>query len=284
MEKIAVLTDTNSSITTKEAAELGIYLTKMPFTIDGEEYIEDVNCTYEEFCERLDAGADVSTAQPVLGDLLDQWDELLETYDKILYVPMSSALSGSCETAMGMARDYDGKVLVVDNKRISISQRRSVMDALVMIEHGLSAEEIKTYLENDSYNASIYLAVNTLELLKKSGRVTSAAAAIATIMNIKPVLTIQGGKLDSYSKERGMKKAEKIMLRAIEQDKEKRFSQGNSRIYAAYSGNREEGEEWLSAVREYFKDPTIELFRLPISIVCHVSTGVHAIGVMGYLS
>ena len=242
MEKIAVATDTNSSITLEEANSLGIYMMKMPFTIDGEEYLEDVNCTYEEFCSRLDAGADVSTAQPVLGDLLDMWDELLKTYDKVIYIPMSSALSGSCETAKGMAQDYDGKVLVVDNKRISISQRRSVMDALVMIEHGMSAEEIKTYLENDSFNSSIYLAVNTLDLLKKSGRVTATAATIATIMNIKPVLTIQGGKLDSYAKERGMKKAEKIMLHAIETDREKRFSQGNNVIYAAYSGSEEIGK------------------------------------------
>ena len=197
---------------------------------------------------------------------------------------MSSALSGSCETATAMAQDYDGRVLVIDNKRISISQRRSVLDALVMIKRGMSAEDIKTYLVNDSFNSSIYLAVNTLELLKKSGRVTAAAATIAAIMNIKPVLQIQGGKLDSYAKERGMKKAEKVMLRAIEQDQEKRFSQGNSRIYAAYSGNREEGEEWLKTVQEYFHDPTIERFCLPISIVCHVSTGVHAIGIMGYLS
>jgi EDD domain protein, DegV family len=284
MEKIAVATDTNSSITLEEANSLGIYMMKMPFTIDGEEYLEDVNCTYEEFCSRLDAGADVSTAQPVLGDLLDMWDELLKTYDKVIYIPMSSALSGSCETAKGMAQDYDGKVLVVDNKRISISQRRSVMDALVMIEHGMSAEEIKTYLENDSFNSSIYLAVNTLDLLKKSGRVTATAATIATIMNIKPVLTIQGGKLDSYAKERGMKKAEKIMLHAIETDREKRFSQGNNVIYAAYSGSEEIGKAWLEDVRDYFKDPTIELYRLPISIVCHVSTGVLGIGVMGYLS
>ena len=284
MEKIAVATDTNSSITLEEANSLGIYMMKMPFTIDGEEYLEDVNCTYEEFCSRLDAGADVSTAQPVLGDLLDMWDELLKTYDKIIYIPMSSALSGSCETAKGMAQDYDGKVLVVDNKRISISQRRSVMDALVMIEHGMSAEEIKTYLENDSFNSSIYLAVNTLDLLKKSGRVTATAATIATIMNIKPVLTIQGGKLDSYAKERGMKKAEKIMLHAIETDREKRFSQGNNVIYAAYSGSEEIGKAWLEDVRDYFKDPTIELYRLPISSVCHVSTGVLGIGVMGYLS
>ena len=284
MEKIAVATDTNSSITLEEANRLGIYMMKMPFTIDGEEYLEDVNCTYEEFCSRLDAGADVSTAQPVLGDLLDMWDELLKTYDKIIYIPMSSALSGSCETAKGMAQDYDGKVLVVDNKRISISQRRSVMDALVMIEHGMSAEEIKTYLENDSFNSSIYLAVNTLDLLKKSGRVTATAATIASIMNIKPVLTIQGGKLDSYAKERGMKKAEKIMLHAIETDREKRFSHGNNVIYAAYSGSEEIGKAWLEDVRDYFKDPTIELYRLPISIVCHVSTGVLGIGVMGYLS
>ena len=284
MEKIAVATDTNSSITLEEANSLGIYMMKMPFTIDGEEYLEDVNCTYEEFCSRLDAGADVSTAQPVLGDLLEMWDELLQTYDKVIYIPMSSALSGSCETAKGMAQDYDGKVLVVDNKRISISQRRSVMDALVMIEHGMSAEEIKTYLENDSFNSSIYLAVNTLDLLKKSGRVTATAATIATIMNIKPVLTIQGGKLDSYAKERGMKKAEKIMLHAIETDREKRFSQGNNVIYAAYSGSEEIGKAWLEDVRDYFKDPTIELYRLPISIVCHVSTGVLGIGVMGYLS
>ncbi len=284
MEKIAVATDTNSSITKEEAEKLGIYMMKMPFTIDDEEYVEDVNCSYEEFCERLDNGADVSTAQPVLGDLLDMWDELLETYDKVIYIPMSSALSGSCETAKGMAQDYDGRVLVVDNKRISITQRRSVLDALVMIDHGMSAEEIKTYLENDSFNSSIYLAVNTLDLLKKSGRVTATAATIATIMNIKPVLQIQGGKLDSYAKERGMKKADKIMLHAIEQDREKRFSQGNSVIQAAYSGSREEGEIWLQEVRDYFKDPTIELYRLPISIVCHVSTGVHAIGVMGYLS
>ena len=177
MERIAVMTDTNSSITAEEAGKLGIFLSKMPFSIDGEEYVEDVNCTYDEFCERLDNGAEVSTAQPVLGDLLDSWDTILETYDKLLYIPMSSALSGSCETAAAMAQDYDGRVLVIDNKRISISQRRSALDALVMIERGMSAEDIKTYLENDSFNSSIYLAVNTLELLKKSGRVTAAGAA-----------------------------------------------------------------------------------------------------------
>lgn len=283
MSKIAVITDTNSSMTPAEAKALGVYLLPMPFVVGANEYYEGVSCTYEHFFEMLAAGEDVSTSQPSPEHIISLWEKVLENHDSIIHIPMSSALSGSCGTAKTLAADYPGRVFVVDNKRISISQRQSVLDALTLIQQGKSAQEIQTILEETAFDSSIYLAVNTLELLKKSGRVTAAGATVAAVLGIKPVLQIQGEKLDAFAKARGMKKAETTMLEAAKKDLETRFAGKPVRIQAAYSGDLESAQGWLAQMREYFGDDTIEMYRLPISICCHVGAGVHALGCIQYI-
>ncbi len=283
MSKIAIVTDTNSSMTQQEADSLGVYLLPMPIVVNEQEYFEGVSCTYEHFFEMLEAGDDVSTSQPSPDSVIQLWDELLERYDSIIHIPMSSALSSSCSTAMTLSADYAGRVFVVDNKRISISQRQSVYDALTLVKQGRSAAEIQKILEDSAYHASIYLAVNTLELLKKSGRVTAAGAAIATVLGLKPVLQIQGEKLDAFAKARGMKKAESIMLDAIGKDLEDRFAGRPVHLVAAYSGDLEPALAWLNTVRDHFGDSSIEMCRLPISICCHVGAGVLALGCIEYI-
>ena len=263
MSKIAVVTDTNSGITREEAKKLGVYLLPMPFIVDGTEYFEGVTCTYEHFFEMLEAGAEVSTSQPSPESLTAMWEEALATHDSVVHIPMSSALSGSCDTAKALAAE-------------------SVLDALTLAEKGLTAAEICVQLENTAYNASIYLAVNTLELLKKSGRVTPAGAALATLLGLKPVLQIQGGKLDAYAKVRGMANAEKAMLKALEKDLQTRFAGKKVHIAAAYSGDIKPALEWRKTIRKYFDDNSIELYKLPISICCHVSSGVKALGCFEY--
>lgn len=282
MSRIAVVTDTNSGITREEAKKLGVFLLSMPFIVDGKEYFEGVTCTYEQFFDMLAAGSDVSTSQPAPEDLTALWDTILQIYDSIVHIPMSSALSGSCGTAKALAADYNGRVCVVDNKRISLSQRESVLDALTLIKKGLTAAEICVQLEETAYNSSIYLAVNTLELLKKSGRVTAAGAALATLLGLKPVLQIQGEKLDAYAKVRGMAAAEKTMLKAIEKDMQTRFAGKPVHIAVAYSGDIRPALEWRKTVRSYFGDSHIELYKLPISICCHVGAGVKAIACYEY--
>jgi len=278
-----VVTDTNSSISAEEAKKLGIFLLPMPFIVDGREYFEGVTCTYERFFEMLSGGADVSTSQPAPEAITGLWDEILRSYDSILHIPMSSALSGSCGTAKALAAEYNGRVCVVDNKRISVSLRESVLDALTLIEKGLTAAEICVQLEETAYNASIYLAVNTLELLKKSGRVTAAGAALATLLGLKPVLQIQGEKLDAFAKVRGMTAAEKTMLKAAEKDLATRFAGRPVRILTAYSGDIKPALEWRKTVRRYFDDSRIELYKLPVSISCHVGAGVKAIACIEHI-
>ena len=283
MSRIAVVTDTNSSISAEEAKKLGIFLLPMPFIVDGREYFEGVTCTYERFFEMLSGGADVSTSQPAPEAITGLWDEILRSYDSILHIPMSSALSGSCGTAKALAAEYNGRVCVVDNKRISVSLRESVLDALTLIEKGLTAAEICVQLEETAYNASIYLAVNTRELLKKSGRVTAAGAALATLLGLKPVLQIQGEKLDAFAKVRGMPAAEKTMLKAAEKDLATRFAGRPVRILTAYSGDIKPALEWRKTVRRYFDDSRIELYKLPVSISCHVGAGVKAIACIEHI-
>ena len=283
MSRIAVVTDTNSSISAEEAKKLGIFLLPMPFIVDGREYFEGVTCSYERFFEMLSGGADVSTSQPAPEAITGLWDEILRSYDSILHIPMSSALSGSCGTAKALAAEYNGRVCVVDNKRISVSLRESVLDALTLIEKGLTAAEICVQLEETAYNASIYLAVNTLELLKKSGRVTAAGAALATLLGLKPVLQIQGEKLDAFAKVRGMPAAEKTMLKAAEKDLATRFAGRPVRILTAYSGDIKPALEWRKTVRRYFDDSRIELYKLPVSISCHVGAGVKAIACIEHI-
>ncbi len=284
MSKIAIITDTNSGMPQEDADRLGVSLVPMPFMVDGKEYFEGVDCTYGQFFDMLAAGGDVSTSQPSPESVTALWDKLLETHDEIIHIPMSSGLSSSCATARGLAADYDGRVYVPDNKRISVTQYQSVLDALTLAAKGRSAAEICTKLEADAFNASIYLAVNTLALLKKSGRVTAAGAAIASVLGIKPVLQIQGEKLDAFAKVRGMANAEKTMLEAAKKDVESRFAGKPVKILTAYSGDEEVGIDWQKKVQDYFGDSTVERYKLPISICCHVGAGVKGVGIVEYVT
>lgn len=279
MKKTAIMTDTNSGITPEVAKENGINLLKMPFAVNGKEYIEYGEMSYGEFFEVLDSGAEVSTSQPSPAALTDMWDEILKEYESVVYFPMSSGLSGTCETARALALDYDGRVFVVDNKRISVTLYTSVFNAVKQANDGLSAEKIADSAEKEAGEQSIYVSVNTLEHLKKSGRVTAAGAAIGTLLGIKPVLQIQGGKLDAYKKVRGMKAAIEAMLDGIENDRNTRFAGKRITIRAAYSGDIEVGKEWQAQVSERFPDLEIGLDALPLSISCHVGGGALGIGI-----
>lgn len=278
MEKTAIMTDTNSGITPQVAENNGIFLLKMPFTVDGEEYTEYGELPYEEFFCKLDSGAEVSTSQPSPGSLIEMWEDILQSHDTVLYLPMSSGLSGTCETAKALAADFDGKVIVIDNKRISVTLYSAVFNALKLSKSGMTATQIAEKLENDGSRQSVYVSVNTLEHLKKSGRVTAAGAAIGTLLGIKPVLQIQGGKLDAFKKVRGMKSAMDAMLDAIENDRKTRFNGEKVQIRAAYSGDLETGKEWQAEVAKRFPDLEIGLDALPISISCHVGGGALGIG------
>lgn len=283
MSKIAVVTDSNSGITQKEAEELkDVYVIPMPFTIDGEEYFEDINLSQEQFYQKLTNDADISTSQPSIANITELWDKLLKKYDYILHVPMSSALSMSCETAENFAKEYNGKVLVIDNKRISVTQKQSVYDALALIKQGKSAEEIKDILLKTSMDASIYIMVDTLKYLKKGGRITPAAAAIGTLLRIKPVLKIQGGKLDQFAKALNDKVARERMIDAMKKDLETRFSdlkaKGELNIFVAYTNCREKAEEFAKQIAEAISDvPLTFVDPLSLSVSCHIGSGALAI-------
>ena len=280
--KVAIVADSNSGITRSAAKELGVFSVPMPVIIDGETYFEGVDIDSETFYKSLMAGKNVTTAQPSPGDLMQLWDEILaDGYDSIVYIPMSSSLSGSCHTAIGLAADYDGKVQVVDNHRISVPQKHSVLDAIRLAEEGLSALEIRKTLEADAFQTSIYIAVDTLEFLKKGGRVTAAAAAIGTVLNLKPILSIQGEKLDAYAKVRGMKKAHRTMLEAIQKDIDTRFAdlpKDQLRIgVAGTSLDPEVTQAWINLVRETF--PGYDLIYDPLSCSIGTHTGPNALGI-----
>lgn len=283
MSKVAVMADTNSGITYKEADALGIALLPMPFIIDGNDYLEGVNLTHEEFYKLLDEGADVSTSQPTPISFCDKWEELLENgYDEVVYIPMSSGLSKSCETAMNFSKQYDGKVFVVDNQRISVTQRQSVLDAVKLADEGKSGAEIKEILERDKLEASIYITVDTLKYLKKGGRVTAAGAALGTVLNIKPVLQIQGEKLDAYAKVRGMKAARQTMIDAMKNDIKTRFKElekeGRLALCIAYSYVDDETlQSWVDEVQENFPGYKIQTDPLSLSVACHIGKGALAI-------
>ena len=283
MSKTAIMTDTNSGITPETAKENGIYILKMPFIVNGREYTEYGEMSYGDFFEALSSGAEVSTSQPSPASLTEMWDRILENYESVVYFPMSSGLSGTCETAKAFASDYDGRVFVVDNKRISVTLYSSVFNAAKLADKGLSAKEIAEIAEEEASEQSIYVSVNTLEHLKKSGRVTAAGAAIGTLLGIKPVLQIQGGRLDAYKKVRGMNAAMNAMLDGIENDRNTRFAGKNIEIRAAYSGNLETGKEWQEQVAKRFPDLEIGLDALPISISCHVGEGALGIGISAVL-
>ena len=275
--RTAIVVDTNSGIMPEEAARMGISLIPMPFLIDGKEYLEGEDCSQDFFFERMAAGAEVGTSQPSPGGIAELWERLLEENDAVLHFPMSSSLSGSCQTAKALALDYPGRVFVVDNRRISVTLRESVRGAQRLLAEGKSAEETHRILEERGGESSIYIAVNTLEYLKKGGRVTAAGAAMGTLLNLKPVLQIQGGKLDAFKKCRGMAAACDAMLQAMEKDLRERFPGQEMRLFAAYSGDRAAGESWLGQVRAAFPEREVELAALPLSICCHIGSGALAI-------
>ncbi len=280
MSRIAVATDSNSGITQAMARDMGIRVLPMPFFINGELYFEDITLTQAEFYQKLDQDADISTSQPAPGDVTDLWDELLRDYDQVIYIPMSSGLSASCETALALAADeaYEGKVYVVDNQRISITQRQSVLDALEMAQKGMTAPAIVDVLMREKLQSSIYITVDTLKYLKKGGRVTPAGAALGSVLNIKPVLTIQGEKLDAFAKVRGMKAARLKMLDAMEKDIRERFAGQKVHLMAAYTCTEEEAAGWAEQIRARFPDMELEMLDpLSLSVSCHIGKGSMAI-------
>ena len=282
--KTAVMTDSNSGITPEEGKKIGIYSLPMPVIIEGDVFYEGKNITQEEYYGAMTSGKNVTTSQPSPGDVMDMWDGILkEGYEQVVYIPMSSALSASCHAAIQLSEEYDGKVQVVDDHRISVTMRESVLEAKWMANQGMTAEEIKKKLEENAYNSSIYIAVDTLEYLKKGGRVTTAGAAIGAVLNIKPVLTIQGEKLDAFTKVRGMKKAELKMLEAIEEDLNTRFADVDRkqlRLGAAGTFQKQEdADQWYKMVKDTFENEIDDIYydSLSFSIGCHV--GPNAIGI-----
>ena len=261
MSKVAILTDSNSGITQAQSKEMGVTVIPMPFFIDGEQYFEDINLTQEEFYKKLQEDADISTSQPSVGELQEYFDKLLKDYDEIVFIPMSSGLSGTCQTATMLADEYDRKVHVVNNQRISVTQRQSVIDALNLAKKGYSALEIKEILEREKMESSIYITLDTLKYLKKGGRITPAAAALGTI--------------------------KKIMLKAMADDMEKRFAdsfkKGRVHMEAAYAGNREEAEEWAEIVKEEYPQLDFHMDPLSLSVACHIGYGALAIACSVYL-
>lgn len=275
---IGIITDSNSGITSKEANEWGVTVIPMPFYINGELYYEGLTLNQKEFYKFLDDNADVNTSQPSPGDVMKTWDEVLKDKEYIIYIPMSSSLSGTYETAVMLAEEYEGKVFVVNNRRISVTQLQSVKDAINLVNKGKSAKEIKEILEDRQYQASIYIVPDTLDYLKKGGRLTPAVASFAKVLNIKPVLQIQGEKLDAFKKVRGMKQAKRVMKEAIADDIKNRFAgNSNMRIYAAYTGSEEVGIEWKSELEEAFPNYDIQIYPLSLSVSCHIGPG--AIGI-----
>ena len=280
--RTAIMTDTNSGITTTEGQEYGLFVLPMPVIVDGKDYLECVDITHAQLYEHILSGHEVSTSQPSPGSLMGMWNDILSAgYDEIVYIPMSSGLSSTCTTASALSADFEGRVHVVNNRRISVTLRDSIFEASQMAREGIPAAGIKEYLEKEGLNASIYIAVNSLDLLRKSGRVTASAAAIATVMHIKPILTIQGGKLDSFSKARGIKHCEHKILEALEADIRNRFGsvpKDQISIGAAGTFARLEDElGWLDAVKKAFPDYHVYYNKLSCSIACHV--GVDAIGI-----
>lgn len=281
MSKVAIVSDSNSGITQLQAEELGITILPMPFFVGDKTLYEDIDLTQKEFYQMLSENANISTSMPLVGNVTDTWDALLKEYDEIVHIPMSSGLSGSCETALMLAQDYEGKVQVVNNQRISVTQRQSVLDAMALAEQGRSAVEIKEILERDKFESSIYIMVDTLYYLKKGGRITPAAAALGTLLKLKPVLQIQGEKLDAFAKARTMKQAKSMMVAAITKDLEERFGDRtgkNVHLAVAHTDNQEEADEFAKELRELFPATgEIVIAPLSLSVSCHIGPGSLAV-------
>ena len=281
-KKTAIVTDSNSGITQAQAKELGIFVLPMPFFINEELFFEDISLSQEEFYQKLEEDADISTSQPSPGEVMDMWDAVLEEYEELVHIPMSSGLSKACETAMMLSGEYEGRVHVVDNQRISVTLRHSVMDAMKLAAQGVDAKDIKKILEEMKYESSIYITLETLKYLKKGGRITPTAAAIGSVLNIKPVLQIQGEKLDAYAKVRGRAQGKKTMLDAIRKDLEGRFSgtpMEEMHFAVAYSGVKtEEVDAWVSEVEAAFPGAKVEFVDpLSLSVSCHIGAGALAV-------
>lgn len=280
--KVAIMTDTNSGVTVEEGARLGVCVLPMPVLVEGRIYYEGVNLTHDEFYRYQREGRRVSTSQPSPGDVLALWDKLLEEgSDQVVYIPMSSGLSTSCQTALGLASDYGGRVQVVDNHRISVPQRNSVMDALLLAEAGCSAKEIKAELERTGFDSIIYIGVDTLEYLKRGGRVTAAAAAMGAVLNIKPLLKIEGERLDAFAKVRGTKACRQKMIEAMKRSVDE-FHQRGGPICIGAAGtflSEEEGKEWLALTAETFPGEDVQYDPLALSIGCHTGPGAFGMAV-----
>ena len=283
MSKIAIITDSNSGITQKQAQELDVFVVPMPFMINDEDYFEDINLNQNQFYEKLAEEANVSTSQPTPDSLMNLWNKTLEDYDQIIYIPMSSGLSGACQSAFMIAnQEYEGKVFVVDNQRISVTQRQSVLDAKAMADAGLSAEDIVSKLMENKFESSIYIMLDTLHYLKKGGRITPAAAALGTLLRLKPVLQIQGEKLDAFAKARTTSQGKSVMINAIKADIENRFGgmeAGDFWIAGAYTNNLEAAQEWKKEVEAAFPGHEMHLDPLSLSVACHIGPGALAVTV-----
>ncbi len=280
MSKVAVITDSNSGITQSQAKELGIFVLPMPFFINEETYFEDISLTQEQFYEMLKGGADIHTSQPSPDSVMQLWDQVLKEYDEIVHIPMSSGLSSSCQSAIMLAQDYEGKVQVVNNQRISVTQRQAALDAKLLASKGMNAREIKDFLEEDKFNSSIYIMLDTLYYLKKGGRITPAAAALGTLLKLKPVLQIQGEKLDAFAKARTTNQGKSIMISAIKKDIENRFGgmteDKHIWLEIAHTANEEAAEAYKNEILEQFPGYDIHVDPLSLSVACHIGPGALA--------
>ena len=280
MSKIAIITDSNAHITPEESRSLGIPVVPMPFTIGEDTFYEGINLSRKEFYARMESGASIITSQPSPSDVMSIWDKALETHDEVVYIPMSSGLSGSCQSARMLAEDYDGKVQVVNNQRISVTQKRSVLDAVEMAEMGMSAAEIREELEHVKYESSIYIMLDTLYYLKKGGRITPAAAAVGTLLRIKPVLQIKGERLDAFSKARTMNQGKNIMINAMKHDIDTLYGgsdKENVWLYAVHGNVPDQFAEFSQEVRAAFPGIRVQDDVLSLSIACHIGPGALAI-------
>lgn len=280
MSKIAIVTDSNSGITQTHGKEIGVFVLPMPFMINEESYFEDINLTQEGFYEKLEGGAEVITSQPSPEAVLNMWNSVLAEYDEIVHIPMSSGLSGACQSATMLARDFEGRVQVVNNQRISVPQRQSVLDAKLLVEDGKNAAEIKEFLENDKFNSSIYIMVDTLYYLKKGGRITPAVAAIGSILKIKPVLQIHGERLDTFAKARTVTQGKSIMINALKNDLKNNFGDATGDqvwLQIAYTKDRTLAENLKEEMQQEFPGFDIHMDSLSLSIACHIGPG--ALGV-----
>ena len=282
MSNIAIATDTTSGLSIREAEALGVALLPMPVTIDGQEYLEQVNLDRDFFFQRQTEGAEITTSQPSPGALTDLWDSLLEKHSAVLHLPMTSGLSSSYATAAALSQLYEGKVAVVDTRRISVPLWQMVQDALTLVRRNLSLEEISRRLSEKALSASIYITPSTLTYLKRGGRITPAAAAIGTVLNVKPVLQIQGAGVDAFAKVRGMKQAMEKMFSALDHDLATRFAGKPVHVFAAYSGQAQVGEEWRGHMESHYGSKFTRMDPLALNICCHTGPGAIALGCAEY--